>query len=596
MSQKKARVALKLRRVKDTKPVASVRKCPTGIRGFDEITFGGVPQARSTLVTGGAGCGKTLFGLEFLVRGALEFGENGVCISFEETAAELAANTESLGYHLAELIKKKKIAVDYIYVERGQVEETGEFDLEALFLRIDYAVRSVGAKRVVLDGVEALFAGLTNRLVLRSELRRLFRWLKSRNLTSVITGEEGETTLTRQGLEEYISDCVVLLDHRVWESILTRNLRVVKYRGSLHGTNEYPFLIESDGISVLPVTSIGLDYPASEQRIPSGVPELDAMLGGKGYYRGSSILISGPAGTGKTSLASHFLNAACGRGERSLYLSFEESPSQIIRDVRSIGVDLQRWVDKGLLHFQSSRPTMFGLEMHLAQIHRIVEDFDPANVVVDPITSLLHSGTVIETSSMLLRLIDFLKAKSITAMMTTVTSRGADVAEQSGTTISSLIDAWLLLRDIEMGGERNRGLYVLKARGIAHSNQIREFLLTKRGIELRDVYLGDAGLLTGSARVTQEARDNLAALNRQQEIDRKKWLLERKRRLLESQIASLQMDMESDALEVHQLEVQTRQTLAKLAQDRAEMATSRLAGRALHPPNGRAAASNGGRR
>jgi circadian clock protein KaiC len=585
----------KLKQAKAPKPVDVLEKCPTGIRGFDEITLGGLPAARPTLIVGSAGCGKTLFGMEFLVRGAMEFGENGVCISFEETAAELTANTESLGYHLADLIKKKKIAVDYIYIERSQIEETGEYDLEALFLRIDYAVRSVGAKRVLLDSLEALFAGLTNESILRSELRRLFRWLKDRNLTAIITAERGDNTLTRQGLEEYISDCVILLDHRVSQSILTRNLRVVKYRGSVHGTNEYPFLIESDGISVLPVTSAGLNHGASNERVGSGVPALDAMLGGKGYYRGSTILISGTAGTGKSSLAAHFLGAACARGEKSLYLSYEESPKQIIRNMRSIGIDLQRWVDKGLLKFQSSRPTTYGLEMHLAQIHRMVREFDPEIVVIDPITSLLQSGTESETSSMLLRLVDFLKSRSITAMLTTLTAH-ADDLEQSGASISSLVDAWLLVRDIEMGGERNRGLYLLKARGIAHSNQIREFLMTKHGIELRDVYLGEAGLLTGSARITQEVKDTLAVLDRRQLIERKQLLLGRKRQALEAQIASLQADLESDAQEVRQLDVEGREALSTLAKDRVEMATSRLAREMPPRSNGQSATSHGGRR
>ncbi len=562
-------------RRKADKPVTALSKCPTGIRGFDEITLGGLPQGRATLVCGYAGCGKTLFGLEFLLRGAMEYGENGVCISFEETSTELVANTESLGYTLASMIDQNKIAIDYVLIERSQIEESGQYDLGALFLRLDYAIQSVGAKRVLIDSIEALFAGLDDESLLRSELRRLFRWLKDRNLTAIITAERGLETLTRNGLEEYISDCVILLDHRVSQSIMTRRLRVVKYRGSMHGTNEYPFLIENDGISVLPVTSLGLNHAASDDRVPSGVPALDAMLGGKGYFRGSSILVSGPAGAGKTSLSSHVVNAACERKERCVFLSFEESPEQLMRNMRSIGLDLRRWVEKGLLHFQSSRPSMFGLEMHLAQIHRIVRDFDPAIVVIDPITSLLYSGTGNETTSMLLRLVDFLKGKTITTIMTTL-SRGSDSPEQSGVEISSLVDAWLLLRDIEMGGERNRGLYILKARGIAHSNQIREFLLTQRGIELRDVYLGHGGLLTGSARMSQEAKDASEELGGRQYIERQQSLLERKRKALEAQMAALQMDLECEAQEVRQLAEQGQQMARKLARDQTEMARNRF--------------------
>lgn len=549
-------------------------KCPTGIQGLDEITFGGLPRGRPTLVCGGAGCGKTLLGMEFLVRGATEFGEPGVCLSFEETAEELATNVASLGFDVSGLVARKKLAIDYVSIERSLIEEAGEYDLEALFVRLGHAVESIGAKRVLLDSVEALFAGLENEAVLRSELRRLFRWLKEKRLTAVITGERGQNNLTRHGLEEYISDCVILLDHKVTETVLTRRLRIVKYRGSTHGTSEYPFLIESDGISVLPVTSADLKHAASNERVSTGVPALDTMFGGKGYYRGSSILVSGTAGTGKTSLTSQFVDAACARGEKCIFFSFEESANQIVRNMRSIGIDLGRWVDQGLLRFFAARPTTFGLEMHLVKIHKSIQEFDPSIVVVDPVTALVHSGTASETRGMLLRLVDFLKGKQITALMTTLTS-GANVQEQTEVAISSLVDAWLLLRDIETGGERNRGLYILKARGLAHSNQIREFLLTDHGAEIREVYLGDAGLLTGSARVTQEAKDASAALRARQEIESRQFLLERKRKALEAQMAALQLELETEEQESRQLIAQEEMKLAKFEQDRDEMARSR---------------------
>lgn len=549
-------------------------KCPTGIQGLDEITAGGLPQGRPTLVCGSAGCGKTLLGMEFLVRGATEFQEPGVCISFEESPEELSANVASLGFDIDKLMAQKKLAIDFIYLERSLIEEAGEYDLEALFIRLGHAVDSIGARRVLLDSIEALFAGLENESVLRSELRRLFRWLKERNLTAIVTGERGEGTLTRQGLEEYISDCVILLDHRVSETILTRRLRIVKYRGSMHGTNEYPFLIEKDGISVLPVTSIDLNHAVSTERVSTGVPALDEMFGGKGYILGSSILVSGTAGTGKTSLAAQFVDAGCARGERCVFFSFEESPNQIIRNIHSIGIDLDRWVDKDLLRFSAARPTTFGLEMHLVKLHKTIEEFKPKLVVVDPLTALLQSGTRHETTSMVLRLIDFLKGRQITAVMSSLTS-GSDALEQTEVNISSLVDAWLLLRDIESGGERNRGLYILKARGLAHSNQIREFLLTSQGIQLREVYLGEAGLLTGSARVTQEARDASAALAARQEIERKEFLLERKRKALDAQIAALQMELETEAHESRQLIAQEELKLKKLLQDRSAMAQSR---------------------
>ena len=570
----------------------SLPKCLTGINGLDEITLGGLPRGRPTLVCGGAGCGKTLLGMEFLVRGATKYGEPGVCVSFEETAAELMANVESLGFNLATLVKQKKLAIDHIQVERNLIEETGDYDLEALFVRIGHAVDGIGAKRVLLDSVEALFAGLENESVLRSELRRLFRWLKDRNLTTIVTGERGQGTLTRHGLEEYISDCVILLDHQVTETILTRRLRVVKYRGSTHGMNEYPFLIESDGISVLPVTSMDLKYKSSSERVSTGVPALDEMFGGKGYFRGNSILVSGTSGTGKTSLTTHFVDAACGRGEKCVFFSFEEPADQIVRNMRSIGIDLQRWVDKGLLHFHSVRPTTYGLEMHLVKIHKVIQEFAPSLVVVDPVTGLLHAGTAYETRSILLRMIDFLKERQITAILTTLTS-GTAIQDQTEVEISSLVDAWLLLRDIESGGERNRGIYILKARGVAHSNQIREFLLTSHGVELREVYLGEAGMLTGSARVTQEAKDESAALLGRQEIERKQLLLRRKRRALDAQIAALQLDLETEVQESEQLIAQEKLKVMKWEQDRGEMVTSRFGNSSTQKEKRRPAAAAG---
>jgi len=566
---------------------------PTGIQGLDEITLGGLPKGRATLVCGGAGCGKTLFGMEFLIRGARQFGDPGVCISFEETAEELADNQSALGFDVAALIRQKKLAIDYVDLERSLIEEAGEYDLEALFVRIGHAVDSIGAKRVLFDGVESLFAGLANEGLLRAELRRLFRWLKDRQLTSVVTAERGAGTLTRHGLEEYISDCVILLDHRVDENVLTRRLRVVKYRGSTHGTNEYPFVIESDGISVMPVTSIDLKHVVSKDRVSTGIAGLDAMFSGKGYFRGSSILVSGTAGTGKTTIAAHFVDAACRRGEPCLYFSFEESPSQVVRNMTSVGLDLQKWVDRGLLHFCSARPTTFGLEMHLVRIHKMVSDMHPGIVVVDPVTALLHSGAPPETRNTLLRLVDFLKSKQITALMTTLT-HASNAPEETAVNVSSLVDAWLMLRDIESGGERNRGIYILKARGLAHSNQIREFRISDKGVELREVYLGEGGLLTGSARLLQESKDASAALLAQQEIQRKQFLLQRKRKVLDAQIAALQLDLETEELESSQLIAEEEQKLRKSQQDRTEIARSRRARGNTESDGG--ARANGGRK
>ena len=461
-------------------------KVLTGIDGLDQVTFGGLPKGRPTLVCGTAGCGKTLMAMEFLVRGATQFGEPGAFITFEESPEELAANVRSLGFDLDRLVEEQKIAVDFVRIEPSEIVEDGAYDLEGLFLRIGFAIDSVGAKRVVLDTIESLFGGFTNQTLLRAEIRRLFRWLKDRGVTAIVTGERGQGSLTRQGLEEYISDCVILLDHRVTEQVSTRRLRIVKYRGTSHGTNEYPFLIDEQGMSVLPLTSLALEHKASDERISTGIGKLDAMLGGKGFYRGSSILVSGTAGTGKTTMAAHFAAAACARGERVLYLAFEESPGQLYRNMRSVSIDLEPYAKMGVLRMHASRPTLLGLEAHLVQIHKMIAELDPRVVILDPISNLISAGTSMDASAMLVRLIDVLKTRNITAYFTHL-SGGRDAVETTDVGVSSLIDTWILMRHIEVDGERNRGLYVLKSRGMKHSNQIHEFLLTDRGIELREM-------------------------------------------------------------------------------------------------------------
>ena len=564
------------------KPRTQLPKSKTGIQGLDEITGGGLPKGRPTLICGGAGCGKTLLAMEFLVRGATQFNEPGIFMAFEENAKDLTKNVASLGFDLKDLIARKKIVLDFVYVGDREIETSGEFDLEGLFIRLGHAIDSIGAKRVVLDTIEALFSRLPNQRILRAELHRLFRWLKEKGVTAIITGERGEDTLTRQGLEEYISDCVIVLDHRVSDQVSSRRLRVVKYRGSTHGTNEYPFLIDEDGISVLPVTSLGLEQAASTQRIPTGVPRLDAMLGGAGYYRGSSVLISGTAGTGKTSLAAHFAEAACRRGERALFFAFEESPNQIMRNMRSIGIDLQPWVQKGLLQFQATRPTFAGLEMHLTKMHKAINAFKPQVVIVDPLNSFVIGSNEIEVKSMLMRLVDFLKMQQITGLFTSLTTSGGAL-EQSEVAISSLIDTWLLLRTIEIGGERNRGLYILKSRGMAHSNQIREFLLTDHGVELRDVYVGASGVLTGSARLAQEAQEQAGKLTRLQETERRQLELERKRKALEAQVVALRAEFEAQETETLSIIGQEQVRGAQLVQERVDMGLSRKADAAVRP-------------
>ena len=488
-------------------------KAKTGINGLDEITLGGLPRGRPTLVCGGPGCGKTLFSMEFLVKGATLFNEPGVFVAFEEKAEELIMNVASLGFDLAKLQKQKKIVLDFVRIERGEIEETGDYDLDGLFIRLEHAIDSIGAKRVVLDTIENLFAGLTNQGILRAELRRLFLWLKEKGVTAIITGEQGDGKLTRQGLEEYVSDCVILLDHRVINQISTRRLRIVKYRGSVHGTNEYPFLIDEEGFSVLPVTSLTLEKNVSSQRISTGIPSLDEMFGGKGFYRGSSILISGTAGTGKTSIAAFFANAACNRKEKCIYFAFEESPKQIIRNMRSIGLNFDAHLKSGLLQFHSSRPSLYGLERHLASIYKMVKAVKPGTVVLDPITNLVSVGLINEVNSMLLRLIDFLQVEGITVMLTALTNILDERMEEG---VSSLVDTWISVRDIENNGERNRTVYVMKSRGMKHSNKVREFVISNRGINFVEVYQETGGnILIGSAREASEQKNRLGKESRE---------------------------------------------------------------------------------
>lgn len=552
-------------------------KSPTGITGLDEITGGGLPQGRPTLICGSAGCGKTLMGMEFLVHGALEFDEPGVFMSFEESIEDLTQNVASLGFDLAALTASQKLLIDFVRVERNEIEVTGEFNLEGLFIRLNHAIDTVGARRVVLDTVEMIFSGLPNPLILRSELRRLFDWLKAKGVTAIITAARGEGRLTRQGMEEYVSDCVIVLDHRVVEQVSTRRLHILKYRGSTHGTNEYPFLIDEAGITVLPITSLGLHHLATMERISSGIDRLDAMLDQRGYYQGSTVLVSGTAGSGKTSLAAHFVEAACRRGERALYFAFEESPNQVIRNMRSIGVDLARWHEAGLLQFQATRPTFYGLEMHLNIIHRAVNLFKPAVVVIDPINSFTSSGgETTQIKAMLLRLVDLLKASRITTLFTSLTTGGAP-EEHTDVAISSLVDTWLLLRDLEVNGERNRVLYILKSRGMAHSNQVREFRLTEHGVELLDVYIGPSGVVTGSARLAQAAQEQAEQIARRQEIENTKLALDRKRRALEAKIVALRSEFEAEETEMLWLIGQEQAREDRLTADRADMAQSRRA-------------------
>jgi circadian clock protein KaiC len=558
--------------------IGSLTKTPSGIKGLDDITFGGLPKGRPILVCGGAGSGKTLFAMEFLVNGATRYDAPGVFISFEESEADLVNNFLSLGFDLERLQNDKQIVLDYVHVDRSEIEETGEYNLEGLFVRLGFAIDAIGAKRVVLDTLESLFSGFTDHTILRSEIRRIFRWLKDRGITAVITAERGdrEGALTRHGLEEYVSDCVIDLNHRVKDQITTRYMRVVKYRGTTHGTNVYPFLIDEGGISVLPITSVGLDYAVSSERIGTGIPRLDAMFAGNGLYRGSSMLLSGTAGTGKTNFCAYMADAACRAGGRCLYYAFEESSHQIVRNMASIGLDLQQWVDAGRLRFRAVRPTFHGLEMHVAEIHKHVQDFTPTLMVIDPISNLISIAPENEVKTALMRLVDIFKGKMITSVfsMLLANSEYLDAAQVG---VSSLADTWILLKDIESGGEKNRVLQIVKSRGMGHSNQLREFLFTSEGVELSDVYTGPAGVLTGSARLAQESREREEARRLEQEIERKQRELLRKRQIVEAETSLLRTRLEMDEEEISKnlAEFELKKNIA--VENREHMARLRMA-------------------
>ena len=576
------------------KQLPALAKVPTGIAGFDEITGGGLPRGRPTLIAGGPGCGKTLFSMEFLVKGATEFAEPGLFVSFEENQQELAENVASLGFDLKHLAKRRLLSIDLVRAEAREIEETGDYDLEGLFVRLGHAIDQIKAKRIVLDTIESLFASLPNEMVLRSELRRLFRWLKDRGITAVITAERGAGTLTRNGLEEYVSDCVIILDHRVVEQISTRRMRIVKYRGSVHETNEFPFLIDEKGFSVMPITSMTLIHQASTERMSTGMARLDDMLDGKGLYRGSSMLVSGTPGSGKSSIIAHIIDAACARGERCLVFPFEESQKQIVRNMRSIGLNFDRWVSRGLLRFCPARPHQYGLETHLVMLRKKVVEFNPRIVAIDPISNLTEIGSMMETKAMLTRMVDFLKNQGVTGLFTSLTS-DAQNPEMTEVSISSLMDTWLLVRNLENNGERNRGLYVLKSRGMPHSNQIREFILSDQGVTLLDAYTGTAGVVMGTARLVQEERDKAEEIKRRNHIDQKQRELASKRKAMDMQIEELRARFADESRELETNISAGRLAEGSLAEQRKVLKDVRQSQRDNGSGNGRRGGMNGGR-
>lgn len=550
-----------------------VQKCPTGIQGLDEIMEGGLPLGRPTLVSGEAGAGKSLLSMEFLVRGVAMFDEPGVYLSFEETKEELIENFAEFGWNVETLIKNNKLKILHVRVEPGEFQETGGYDLEGLFIRLGSAIDEIKARRVVIDTLEVLDLGLKDTSLVRSEIRRLFRWLKEKQVTAIVTNEMNDNVSSHNRLEEFVSDCVISLDHRIRNEVSTRHLRVRKYRGSGHGTNEYPFLIEDTGISVLPITSLTLEYVVSHEFVSTGVEKLDKMLSGKGYYRGSSVLVSGSVGTGKTSLAAHFVDAACGRGEKALYFAFEESESQLIRNMRSIGINLKKWRDRDLLEFRAVRPSHFGMEMHLAEMHRLIKNEQPSVVVVDPISNMTHLASDFQIKFFWMRFIDFLKSVGVTGLFTCLISD--ENRNSADTEVSSLMDTWIRVQNIEANGEHNRILYVLKSRGMAHSNQVREFKFTRHGIDLKDVYWGPDGVLTGSARRMHELREETNRRIYEQGLESRRRNLERKRRIMEARIEALQAEFEVEEEENKNLIEKEKHEMKKPRFSQAGMANVR---------------------
>jgi len=543
-----------------------LEKCPTGIDGLDHITRGGFPRGRTVLVCGGPGCGKTLLGLQFVVRGAERFGESGVIVSFEESRQALMQNALAVGCDLPQLVERGKIYLDCIDFPAEREVEAGEFDLDGLFVRLEAAIRAVPAQRFFIDGIETLFSRYSRTEIVRAELQRLNRWLREKRITALLTGESQGGALTRYGIEEFLSDGVIRLDHRSEEQIATRRLRVAKLRGSGHGTNEYPFTISDTGVSVLPITELGLEYPVSNERVSTGVTRLDTMLDGAGFFRGASVLVSGTSGTGKTSLAMAFVAAACARGERALYFAFEEAPSQIVRNAQSIGLDLTTHSASGLLRFEAQRATAVGLDTHLLRMIQCIVEFQPHVVVIDPVSNLTGAALDRDVKFALTRLVDHLKTKLITILCTDLTRERENV-DTTSVELSSLMDTWILLRTIESQGERNRGLFVLKSRGMSHSNQIREFVIRSNGLDLVDVYTGTSGVLTGTARIALEARERFEHNARERKLAHLRSDLENTQRDFEAQRVKLEQERDHSLLAI-------REAIAEMEEDARESSST----------------------
>ena len=464
----------------------SITKLPkslTGIQGLDDITYGGIPQNRPTLLVGSIGTGKTIFAMEYIINGITMFNEPGVFMTFEEQTDELQINVTSMGYNLSKLIADNKIYLEHLHIDHREIQATGKYDIEGLFIRIEMAIEKVKAKRIVLDALDTLFIGLDSQ-ILRSEIKRLFFWLKEKKVTAIITSEVGDIFLTRLGFEEVVADCVIELNNRLNNQISTRRLRIVKYRGSYHSTNEYPFMIDHKGITIFPIISEAPQIIVSNERISSGIKQIDEMLDGRGFYVGSSILVSGSAGTGKSSIAASFIKDVCEKKGTALYCAFEEAPNQIKRNMASIGIFLEPYEKSGNLHFYYSRPTLQTLELHFIAIKKLIKQINPSVVILDPITNLMIENINSDIRTMLTRFVDYLKMEQITVLLTATLTVSSLELIQSNEGISSMVDTCIMIQEKNIIDSRRRTLYIMKSRGICNSKKEVEFIITSEGISI----------------------------------------------------------------------------------------------------------------
>ena len=542
----------------------------TGVKGLDDVLGGGIPQGHAMLLVGKPGTGKSILSMEYLLHGIELHKENGVYISFEESEKQIISNAASFGWKFEEMVKKNKLAISYIDMQPEQMRTVGDYDLSALILRVKGAIKKVNARRVVIDGINNLLSTFDDERIIRSDLLRLIREIKEVNATIFITGERGHDSWSKMGFEEYLADGLMHLDNRTDGNYQTREIQVVKCRGINHYTGKSPFIINSEGMSIRPLITADFDYKVLKSRVSTGIADIDNMLGGKGLYRGSTVYITGPSGAGKTSISSSFANGACSRGERALFLAFEESSDQIIRNMKSIGLSLDKWVNEKLLYFYTARATTNSLEGHLDNIMTMVREVEPTCVVLDPISAFRPIANENETKLMLIRLNDYLRARKITTVFTALSSDG-EYSEHADVQLSSIADTWIVVRIMDYKGERNNVMQLMKSRGMSHSRQMKEMYFTGNGLKLQNVYQGPEGVLTGAARIGQEKYEKLKEARNVIEIDKNRKKIERKKSLLEASIEALKHEYEEELEALHAAIEEAEEQNSKIKETRKEI-------------------------